>query len=141
MQTDRVLLRASFLLLLLAQLNGLAIPVFRNPRLALSAHLTGLMNAGVLVAVAVAWPFLAGSRWAKLLRGLFLFDTYGIWFSNVLGAAWGASHVFPLAGNGITAPRWQEIVVTAIVYVIISIYIPTVALTLWVLRPKSIVVP
>jgi len=70
-QTDRMLLRASFFLLLLSLFTGMAIPMFRNPRLGLSAHLTGLMNAGVLIAVAVAWPFLAGSRWSKLLRGLF----------------------------------------------------------------------
>jgi hydroxylaminobenzene mutase len=132
-----MLLRASFFLLLLSLFTGMAIPMFRNPRLGLSAHLTGLMNAGVLIAVAVAWPFLAGSRWSKLLRGLFLFDTYGIWFTNVLGAAWGASRPFPLVSNGITAPAWQELVVSAMVNIIVTIYIFTAAVTVWWLRPNA----
>ena len=43
MSIDRGLLRNGFVVFLLSLLVGLAIPLFLNPRMALAAHVTGLM--------------------------------------------------------------------------------------------------
>ena len=136
MQTERVLLRASFFLFLLALLNGLAVPVFHNPRLALSAHLTGLMNSFVLTSLALAWPLLrVTERQARLIKWGFLFGAYMIWFTNVVGAAWGTNWLTPIAGRGFHAATWQQMVVAVAIMITVMIYIFSAGLVIRGLRP------
>jgi hydroxylaminobenzene mutase len=135
-QTERVLLRASFFLFLLALLNGLAIPMFHNPRLALSAHLTGLMNSFVLTSLALAWPLLrATPRTTRLIKWGFLFGAYMIWFTNVVGAAWGTNWLTPIAGRGFHAAKWQQLVVAGAIMITVMIYIAASTLVIRALRP------
>jgi hydroxylaminobenzene mutase len=109
MRPDRLLLRAGFLLVLLALLTGLAIPAFRNPRLAVSAHVGGVLNGLLLVALAVAWSSLRqGAGRARLVRALALYSAFANWGSGALAAAWGTSRLTPLAGAGFHALPWQE---------------------------------
>jgi hydroxylaminobenzene mutase len=127
---------ASFLLFLLALLTGVAIPVFHNPRLALSAHLSGLMNSFVLTSLAVAWPLLAApERRRKWIRAMFLFGAYMIWFSTVLGAAWGTNWLTPMAGKGFHAPVWQQIIVAGTILATVPVYLIGACLVIWALRP------
>lgn len=133
---DRMLLRASFFLFLLALLNGMAIPKFLNPRLALSAHLTGLMNSFALTSLAVAWPLLHASPvHRKWIRWMFLFCAYMIWFTNVLGAAWGTNWLTPMAGKGFHAATWQQVIVAGMIMFTVMVYITAAALVVWALRP------
>jgi len=133
-----VLLRASFFLFLLALLNGLAIPAFHNPRLALSAHLSGLMNSFALTSLAVAWPLLhASRRRARKIRAMFLFGAYSIWFSNVLGAAWGTNWLTPMAGQGFHAAVWQQFIVAGYILIAVTIYIIATGLVVHALRPRE----
>lgn len=109
------LVRAGFVLFTLALLTGFAIPAFLNPRMALAAHLTGVLNALVLMALGLAWGLLALSPpQAKLTRGAFLYATYANWGSSCLAAAWGTNRMTPLSGAGYGAAAWQETVVQAL---------------------------
>ena len=109
---DRPLIRAGFVLLTLALLTGLAVPAFLNHRMAVAAHLTGVINALLLIALGLAWGLLAmGPAQARLTRGAFLCGTYANWGTSCLAAAWGTSRLTPLAGAGFQAAAWQESVV------------------------------
>ena len=115
MSIDRGLLRNGFVVFLLALLVGLAIPLFLNPRMALAAHVTGLMLAVFLIALSVVWDALglAPGR-AKLVRGLYLYGTYASLTAGVLAAIWGTSRITPIGGAGFHASATKELVVQAI---------------------------
>ena len=114
MTPNRVLLRAGFLLILLALLGGTVIPRFTNPRLALSAHVTGLLNGLLLIALGLCWSALVLSpARGRLVRALFLYGAYANWAVSLLGAAWGTKRLTPVAGAGHEAAPWQEAVVQA----------------------------
>jgi len=55
------LVRAGFVLFTLALLTGFAMPEFLNQKMALAAHLTGVMNALLLMALGLAWGLLTVS--------------------------------------------------------------------------------
>jgi hypothetical protein len=83
--------------------------------MAVAAHLTGVVNALLLMALGLAWGLLAMSPvQAKLTRGAFLFGTYGNWGTSCLAAAWGTSRLTPLSGAGYSAAPGKEGVVQAL---------------------------
>ena len=111
-KVERLLIRAGFALFTLALLTGLAVPAFLNHRMAVAAHLTGVVNALLLIALGLAWGLLAMSPvQARLTRGVFLFATYANWGTSCLAAAWGTSRLTPLSGAGYSAAPWKESVV------------------------------
>jgi hydroxylaminobenzene mutase len=108
-QAERLLIRAVFILFTLALFTGFAIPAFLNQRMALAAHLTGILNALVLIALGLSWGLLVmGPVQARLTRVVFLFATYGSWGASCLAAAWGTSRLTPLSGAGYSAAAWKE---------------------------------
>jgi len=112
---ERRLIRAGFVLFTLALLTGFAVPAFLNDRMAVAAHLTGVLNALLLIALGLAWRFLAmnpvQARWT---RGAFLYSAYASWATSCLAAAWGTSRLTPLSGAGYGAAPWKEAVVQAL---------------------------
>ena len=109
------LVRAGFVLFTLALLTGFAMPAFLNQRMALAAHLTGVLNALILMALGLAWGLLAFSPLqAKLTRGAFLCATYANWGTSCLAAAWGTNRLTPLSGVGYGAVPWKETLVQAL---------------------------
>jgi len=111
-QAERLLIRAGFILFTLALLTGFAIPAFLNHRMAVAAHLTGILNALVLIALGLSWGLLVmGPVQARLTRGVFFFAAYGSWGASCLAAAWGTSRLTPLSGAGYSAAAWKESVV------------------------------
>ncbi len=114
-KSEPSLVRAGFVLFTFALLTGFAIPAFLNHRMALAAHVTGILNALLLVALGLAWGLLAVSPLqAKLTRAAFLYATYANWGTSCLGAAWGTTRLTPLSGAGYGAAPWQEAVVLAL---------------------------
>jgi (hydroxyamino)benzene mutase len=112
MSIHRGLLRSGFVVFLLSLLVGLAIPFLLNPRMALAAHVTGLMLALLLIALSVVWDALGLSPGrAKLVRGLYLYGAYASLTAGVLGAIWGTRRVTPIAGAGFHASAAKELVV------------------------------
>jgi hydroxylaminobenzene mutase len=111
-KVDRLLIRAGFVLFTLALLTGLVVPAFLNHRMAVAAHLTGVLNALLLIALGLAWGLLAMSPvQARLTRAVFLCATFANWGTSCLAAAWGTSRLTPLSGAGYSAAAWKESVV------------------------------
>ena len=134
-QPERVLLRAGFLLVLLALLTGLIVPAFRNPRMGVSAHLEGIMNGLLLVAAGLAWPHIRlSARGERTLKWLLLFAAYVNWGMTSLGAAWGTSRLTPIAGAGFVAQEWQETIGMVLGVSIAVTVIGAVGLVIYALR-------
>lgn len=138
MTPHRGLLRAGFLLFLLALLGGTVIPKFTNPRLAVSAHVTGLLNGLLLIALGLCWSALVLSPvQGKLVRALFLYGAYANWAVSLLGAAWGTKRLTPVAGAGYDATPWQETLVQVGLISLVLAMLAGTALVVWALRPAS----
>jgi hydroxylaminobenzene mutase len=106
------------LLFLLGLLNGLAIPRLRSPRLGLSAHLTGVQSGVFLIATGLLWPKLdLASPWSAVLGQSLWISLYMIWLSLLLAGAFGAGRGLPLAGQGVTASRGRQALVTLLLSV------------------------
>jgi hydroxylaminobenzene mutase len=129
-EARRLLLRAGMLLCLLALLTGLALPAFTNPRMAMAAHVGGLMNGIFLLVAGLVWRELElAERWRRIVLVALLVGTYGNWASVVAAAAWGTRSLTPIAGAGFGAGRVQEAVVTAgLVAVGVTMLVATSAL-------------
>ncbi len=138
-KSDRVLVRAGFVLFTLALLTGLAIPGFLNQRMALAAHVTGAVNALVLIVLGLAWSLLSfGPIQAKLTRGAFLYGAYVNWGASCLAAAWGTNRLTPLSGAGYGAAPWKEAVVQ-VLQVSLSLAILAGAVSVvFSLRPRPV---
>ena len=103
------------LLFLLGLLTGLGQGVYRNPRVGLSAHLTGVQSGTVLIAFGLLWPYLGiAAGWAAPVAHTLWLSFYAIWFALVLAAVFGASKVLPIAGKGFSAKPWQEALVSTL---------------------------
>lgn len=138
MTPHRVLLRAGFLLILLALLGGTVIPRFTNPRLALSAHVTGLLNGLLLIALGLCWSALSLTpARGRLVRALFVYGAYANWAVSLLGAAWGTQRLTPIAGAGFAATPWQETVVQMGLLSLVLAMLVGTALVVWALRPPD----
>lgn len=103
------------LLFLVGLLTGAVANNLPFPRMALSAHLEGVMNGGFLVLLGVIWPELRLSAGqARLARGLAFYGTYANWLATTLGALFGTSGLTPQAGAGHVGAGWQEALVAAL---------------------------
>lgn len=112
---SRTLMRWGFFLLLCALVTGLAVPSFTNPRMAVSAHLEGVMNGLLLVVVGLVWSHLGLSeRLSKIVFWLFAYAAFANWGVTTLAAALGTSRLTPMAGAGYSASPMQENVVQVI---------------------------
>lgn len=85
---------------------------FKNMRMALSAHLEGVMNGTFLMALGAIWdnvelprPIEQAARWTAL------YGTYGNWLFTTLGAAMGTAVANPILSEGHVGEPWQERVV------------------------------
>lgn len=116
-------------------LTGLAEQHFANVRMALAAHLEGVMNGIFLLAVGAIWnevrlsyPMSRIAYWA-LLGG-----TYGNWVVTTLAAILGTAALSPITAAGHSAAPGQEILVaTGFVLIGLAIILAS-SLLLWGLR-------
>lgn len=109
---SRVLLALGAFLFLLGLLTGAVVPAVRSARLGLSAHLEGVMNGTFLMVVGAIWHRVhLSSVLSGLCFWLLVYGTFANWFFTLLGAAFGAGQMMPIAGGGLTAQPWQEVVV------------------------------
>lgn len=109
----RLLAIAGVVLLALSLLNGFAVHVIAQSRQALSAHLVGLIGAGLLIALASLWPRLnlrsRGSTAGALLA------VYGFcvgWLINFLAALTGRYGIFPLSVSSAPGHGAQDLLVS-----------------------------
>lgn len=111
------LLQLGMLLFLCALFVGLAVPQFAVPRIALSAHLLGIMQSLFLMVTGLLWPRLRLAP--ALFRITFWLVVYGClapWTANVLAAIWGAGGaMLPMAaGQAHGSPLQEGIIAVAL---------------------------
>jgi (hydroxyamino)benzene mutase len=122
-------------LFLIGLLTGLAEQHFTNVRMALAAHLEGVMNRIFLLAVGAIWsevklPFrLASIAYWSLPGG-----TYGNWAVTTTATILGTAALSPITAAGQRATDWQETFVTAGFMLIGLTVILASCLLLWGLR-------
>jgi hydroxylaminobenzene mutase len=138
MEHRRRLLFHGMVLFLIGLFTGLAEQHFANVRMALAAHLEGVMNGIFLLAVGAIWtevrlPVRATvvAYWA-LLGG-----TYGNWAVTTTAAFLGTAALSPVTAAGHSAPQWQEALVTAGFMMIGLAIIAASLLLLWGLRATA----
>ena len=85
---------------------------FKNMRMALSAHLEGVMNGTFLMALGAIWDNVELPRSIEqAARWTALYGTYGNWLFTTLGAAMGTAVANPILSEGHVGKPWQERVV------------------------------
>ena len=106
---NKQLIRHGVILTLLASLSGVAPMVVTNARMGLSAHVGGIMNALLLLALGAVWSTVAltPSREGLAAR-LLLWGAYGNWAITLLASITGAKEFAPLAGAGYGASAVVE---------------------------------
>lgn len=103
-------------LFLLGLIQGAAVSLFANPRMALSAHLTAVQSGMTLMILGMAWSLAKWSaRMENLSHGAMIFGMFALWLGLTLAAATGASLVLPIAGKGYSADQPTELVVAALI--------------------------
>jgi hydroxylaminobenzene mutase len=109
------LLTAGALLILLSFILGMILPVFTNPRMALSAHQQGII-AGILLMLMgfVQSHAILGSISLRHLERLLISGAYSLWTGILFSAVFGTSRATPIAGDGYIGSRWQEISVSIV---------------------------
>jgi len=107
------LIFAGALLFTIGLFGGALIPVFKNRRMALSAHLAAVQSGTAVIVFGLIWSLVelspslsAFAKWA-LIAGNYL-----IWMGMIIAAITGASKALPMAGKGFTGSRASEQVVT-----------------------------
>ena len=135
-QTARWLLRLGMILFLVALLTGLLTPGLKNPRMASSSHVVGLIGGTFLVALGLILPKLRLS-WA-LTVVMFWLAVYGVyigWATRLAAAAWGAGgSMMPIAGMGMRGTPLQEGLVMFGAMSLIPVLLAMSVIILWGLR-------
>jgi len=130
------LLQVGISLFLVAVLLGFAVSSLAVPRLALSAHLVGLLQGIFLVVLGLVWPRLSLTQAQRRLA--FLLVTYqavAAPLSNLLAAAWGAGNsVVPMAAGAAHGSAMQEMVINIGLRSAGAAVIVSLLLILWGLR-------
>jgi hydroxylaminobenzene mutase len=110
---------------------------FTNKRMALSAHLQGVLNGTFLIALGAIWDHVElpppAERIARLSA---LYGTYGNWLFTTLGAAMGTAAANPILSQGHHGKPWQERVAAAGFRSIAYSILVAVVLILWGLGPR-----
>lgn len=108
----RDLLWHGALLFLIGLLTGFVQQQMRNPRMGLAAHLEGVMNGTLLIAVGAAWQELRlSARQSAWAYALLLYGAWANWATTTLAAVFGTKSMTPLTGAGFSGAPWQELLV------------------------------
>jgi hydroxylaminobenzene mutase len=136
--TARRLMFHGMVLFLLGLGTGFAEQHFANVRMALAAHLEGLMNGIFLLALGAIWKEVRlPSSTASAVFRTTLYGTYGNWLLTTLAAVFGTAALSPITGAGHSGLPWQERLVTiGFLTVGITMVFSSVAV-LWGLRARA----
>ncbi len=105
-----------FVLFTLGLLVGIFISMLRNSRMGLSAHLTAVQTGPALIVFALFWQYFSiPDVWTPWLSYALLISAYVLAAGILLAAFFGASDALPMAGEGFSASRMQEMLVSFMV--------------------------
>jgi hydroxylaminobenzene mutase len=137
---NRRLLQTGIALLLFTSFEGFAIPYLGAPRLALSAHTLGALQAVLLIGLGLLWPKLnLGTTSLRIAFWLLIYSALAILAAYVLGSFWGAgTETMPLAAGSTHGSALEETAIKIVAYSSAPAGIVSFALVLWGLRrPRS----
>ncbi|MEW4448205.1 hypothetical protein [Qipengyuania sp. JC766] len=107
---------SGLLLFAIGLVLGFAIPLLRNSRMGLSAHLTAVQTGPALVAIGLFWRYCSvPPAWDWPLAVVLAGSSYILVCGIGLAAATGASEALPIAGKGHRGTRMQERLVSVLV--------------------------
>ncbi len=134
-----VLIQVGIVLFLIALLVGLGVPRFAVPRLAVSAHLLGIMQGTFLMVTGLVWPRLRLTRsLSRIGRSLAIYGCFAALTANVCGAAWGAgASLVPMASGGARGNAFQEGLIIILLSTAAVSMVTVASLILWGLRTSS----
>lgn len=99
-QQANKLIFLGIVLFLLGLVVGFFIPTMKNPRMALSAHLEGVMNGMFLAIIGLIWNRLVlSSRLLEITFWLIIYSTFANLSAVTLAAITGFGKMMPLAGG------------------------------------------
>jgi (hydroxyamino)benzene mutase len=125
-------------LFLIGLLTGLVQQHFANIRMALAAHLEGVMNGTFLLAVGAIWSEVRLSpRASTVTYWTLVGGTYGNWAVTTIAAMLGTAALSPITGAGHGGTQWQEALVTGGFVAIGFAIIAASVLLLWGLRRNA----
>jgi (hydroxyamino)benzene mutase len=131
----RRLMWHGMLLFLLGLITGLLEQRFTNVRMGLSAHLEGVMNGILLLALGAAWNEVRLPHPVKVTAYCFaLYGTYLNWLVTSIAAAFGTAASSPITSAGHSGQPWQESFVAVGFFTVSIAIIATSILVLWGLR-------
>lgn len=110
----RTLKMAGMFLFLLGLLTGFIIMALKNPKMALAAHLEGVMNGIFLILAGLIWDELILSpKQKKIVLVTLFYGTFGNWLFTLLAAILGTSKATPIKGFGFNGTIIMENMMTA----------------------------
>jgi hydroxylaminobenzene mutase len=131
----RRLMWHGMLLFLLGLITGLLEHRFTNVRMALSAHMEGVMNGIFLLALGAVWNEVRLTDPVKVTAYCTaLYGTYGNWLVTSIAGGFGAAANSPITSAGHHAQSWQESFVAAGFLSVTLAMLATSVLILWGLR-------
>ena len=137
--TNRRLMWHGMFLFLLGLLTGFVEQRFTNVRMGLAAHLEGVMNGTLLLALGAIWPEVRLPRMAKATAyWTALYGAYANWLVTMLAAIFGTAALSPLTGAGHHGLPWQEALVTAGFMSVGVVIVAFAVLVLWGLRARAV---
>jgi hydroxylaminobenzene mutase len=135
---NRRLMWHGMLLFLLGLFTGFAEPHFANVRMGLAAHLEGVMNGILLLALGAIWPHVQLGRNAQAAAfWTALYSAYANWLFTTLAAIFGTGALSPITASGFRAQAWQESPVTAGLMSVGIVVVTSTLIFLWGLRGKA----
>lgn len=138
---NRSLFRHAFLLILLAMLGALFVPAMAIPRLGVSAHTVGVLSGVLLIAVGAIWEqFRLSGTQQQWLQWSWLLASYANWAGCLIGAAFGAGRMTPVASSGAIGSGPTEAVVAVLLGSVALTSSLAVGLSLWGLREERVAV-
>ena len=131
----RRLMWHGMLLFLLGLITRLLEQRFTSVRMGLAAHLEGVLNGILLLALGAAWnevrlphPVKVTAYWTAL------YGTYVNWLVTSIAAAFGTAALSPITSAGHSGQPWQERFVTMGFLTVSIAIMATSILVLWGLR-------
>jgi len=136
--TKRRLMWHGMFLFLLGLLTGFVEQRFTNVRMGLAAHLEGVMNGILLLAVGAIWTEVRLPPTAKATAyWTALYGTYANWLVTTLAAIFGTAALSPITAAAHTGRPWQESLVTAGFMSVGIVIVAFSLLVLWGLRARA----
>ncbi|MDA9189588.1 hypothetical protein N9O57_01270 [bacterium] len=106
---SKSLVLSGLLLIFFGLILGAFISEFKNPRMALSTHLTALQHGGLLILLGVINKELLLKKIPLLCsKVLNIYSALSISFALFLAALWGTSSQTPIAGAGFKGSKMHE---------------------------------